>query len=250
VTIKTFDYSLLDYDIRDDLPQAYREIWVKIASPGNWWNGSDRVAIAAEVRKAQHCALCIQRKAALSPFSVQGNHDTSSNLPPLAVDAIHRIVTDVSRLTESWLTDCLKQGLSHEQYIELLGIVVAVISIDAFHRAMGIELEVLPEALPGEPDHYRPATAVKTDAWVATIAASAASDDEADLYGGMKQSVNVLIAMSLVPDSVRMLLSLSAVQYLDSRDVPNPSKNAGREISRAQMELLAGRISAMSDCFY
>lgn len=245
-----FDYASVEYDIRPDLPEAYRKVWEKIASPGNWWRGADRVAIAAEVRAAQACELCKERKAALSPFSVEGMHNTSTNLPPVAVDAVHRVVTDVSRLTENWLSDCVKQGLSHEQYIELLGIVVAVVSIDAFHRALGIELEILPEPKAGEPSRYRPMTAKKGDAWVATIAASMADGDEADLYDGMRQTGNVLLAMSLVPDSVRLLHTLSAVQYLKSRDVVNPSMNGDRYISRAQMELLAGRVSALSDCFY
>ena len=245
-----FDYAALDYDIRPDLPQAYREIWEKIAAPGNWWRGADRVAIAAEVRAARNCNLCKERKAALSPYSVKGVHSATTNLPPVAIDAVHRVVTDVSRLTESWLSDCVKQGLSHEQYIELLGIVVAVVSIDAFHRALGLELENLPEPKSGEPDQYRPATALKGDAWVATIAAGAANGDEADLYGDMKQTGNVLMAMSLVPESVRMLNILGSVQYLSPGDVANPSKKGDRKISRSQMELLAGRVSALSDCFY
>ncbi len=245
-----FDYTAVEYDIRPDLPEAYRKVWEKIALPGNWWSGADRVAIAAETRAAQTCELCKERKAALSPFSIEGLHDTSTNLQPIAVDAVHRVVTDVSRLTENWLSECVEQGLSHEQYIELLGIVVAVVSIDAFHRALGIDPELLPEPESGEPSRYRPATAKEGDAWVATIAASVADGDEADLYDGMRQTGNVLLAMSLVPDSVRLLHTLSAVQYLKARDVMNPSRNGGRHISRAQMELLAGRISALSDCFY
>ena len=71
--------------------------------------------------------------------------------------------------------------MSHEQYIELLGIVVAIISIDVFHRAMGIEIEELPEPIPGELDNYRPASAVKSDAWAATISASRANGLEANL---------------------------------------------------------------------
>lgn len=76
------------------------------------------------------------------------------------------------------------------------------------------------------------------------------SEMEADIYGGMTQAVNVFAAMSLVPDSVRMLTRLSGVQYLDAADVVNPASNGGREISRIQIELLAGRVSSLSDCFY
>lgn len=243
-----FDYSALN--IRHDLPEAYREAWLKIASPGNWWKGEDRVAIAAEVRAARDCSLCAERKSALSPFSVKGQHQATTNLPEVAIDAVHRIVTDVSRLTKTWLEDCGEQGLSKEQYIELLGIVVAVISIDAFHRALGIDDEKLPEPIAGEPSYYLPTSIVEGDAWVPVIPASAAKGTESDLYGGQKQTGNVLSAMSLVPDSVRLLTTLASVQYLQATDVINPSMNGGRKISRAQMELLAGRISSLSSCFY
>ncbi len=245
-----FDYSASDYDIRSDLPDAYRQIWEKISSPGNWWRGADRVAIAAEARAARDCDLCAERKQALSPFSISGTHKTSTNLPDTAVDAIHRLATDASRLTEKWLKACEADGLSAEQYIELLGIVVAVISIDGFHRAMGIPLEELPLPRTGEPNQYRPEKAVKSDAWVPVIAATEADGEEGDLYDGNKRTGNVLSAMSLVPDSVRMLKTLSAVQYLKMHEVVDPSKNGGRKISRAQMELLAGRVSALNDCFY
>ena len=59
-----------------------------------------------------------------------------------------------------------------------------------------------------------------------------------------------MAAMSLVPDSVRMLKMLSAVQYLQMHEVANPAADGGRELSRSQIELLAGRVSSLSDCFY
>ncbi len=46
---------------------------------------------------------------------------------------------------------------------------------------------------------------------------------EADIYGGAPQVGNVFTAMSLVPDSVRMLSRLSAVQYLEASEVVNPA---------------------------
>ena len=79
-----------------------------------------------------------------------------TNLPGPAVDAIHRIVTDASRLTETWLAALYTKGMSDGGYIELLGIVVAVISIDGFHRALGMPPEPLPEPVAGEPSGLTP----------------------------------------------------------------------------------------------
>lgn len=87
-------------------------------------------------------------------------------------------------------------------------------------------------------------------AWVDMVAPDKLTEPEADLYGGRPQTGNVIAVMSLVPDSVRMLKILSGTQYLQDIDVANPATNGGRAISRAQMELLAGRVSSLSDCFY
>ncbi|MBQ76827.1 MAG: hypothetical protein CMQ20_17620 [Gammaproteobacteria bacterium] len=236
-------------EVRPDILDAFSKIWQTIASPGNWWHGADRVAIAAECRSAVTCSLCEERKEALSPNFVKGEHQAVSNLPMVAIDAVHRITMDVSRLTKTWLEQCREAGLSDAQYVELLGIVVAVVSIDGFHRAMGLPLEPLPEPQDGEPSAYRP-DAKDHGAWVDTVNPADLSDEEADIYGGVPQVGNVFTAMSLVPDSVRMLSRLSAVQYLEASDVVNPTFNGGRALSRMQMELLAGRVSSLSDCFY
>ena len=125
-------------------------------------------------------------KQPLSPFSLKGEHASVTNLPAPAIDAVHRIVTDVSRLTESWLLDSYKEGMTDGKYVELLGIVVAVVSIDGFHRAMGLPLESLPEPVPGEPTGYRPAGAKDMEAWVDMVPLHAVSEGEIDIYDGRK----------------------------------------------------------------
>ncbi len=245
-----FDYAQSGFHVREDLPQSFRWAWEKIAQPGNWWRGEDRVAIAGETRAARSCALCAQRKAALSPFSLPGTHDSVTNLPSAAIDAVHRIVTDPSRLTKGWLEGLAVEGVTDGHYVELLGIVVTVVSVDAFHRALGLPLEALPSPQPGEPNRYRPAGARDHGAWVATVAPSDLAPGEADLYGGAPQTGNVLSAMSLVPDSVRLLNVVSEAQYMPGAHVVRPQSNYGRALSRAQIELVAGRVSSLSDCFY
>ena len=61
---------------------------------------------------------------------------------------------------------------------------------------------------------------------------------------------NVLTAMSVVPDAVRLLRKQSKAMYLDINDVANPTTNGGRALTRPQIELIAGRVSALNDCFY
>jgi len=44
-----FDYARTQLPIRADLPEAYRAIWMQLGRPGNWFDGKDRLAIAADV---------------------------------------------------------------------------------------------------------------------------------------------------------------------------------------------------------
>ena len=96
--MQPFDFAA-DLGIREDLPHAYRKAWQIIAQPGNWWTAQQRVDIARESRAAKDCRLCQARKSALSPNAVQGEHDSVSDLPKPAIDAIHRVMTDASRLS-------------------------------------------------------------------------------------------------------------------------------------------------------
>lgn len=248
----SFDYSDAPYPIRGDIAQAHREAWRRIAAPGNWWTGAERIAICEETRRADSCAFCAERKAALSPYSVSGSHSGAGNdLPDAAVDAVHRLMTDPARLSREWVDELAGGGVSDAHYAELLGLVVAMASIDGFHRALGIPLEALPQHEPGEPSRYRPAGAKASSGWLPTISARASrNSDEADLYDGLPMAPNVIAAMSLVPDSVRLLKLLAAAHYLKEMEVGNPSTNGGRALSRPQIELVGARVSALNECFY
>jgi len=245
-----FDYSRAPYAIRPDLADAFRRTWSWLAAPGSWWTGAERVAIAAEARAARGCALCAEAKAALGPSAVTGEHDRAQTLlPGTAVDAVHRLMTDPARRSQGWLEKLLSEGeISDAHYVELLGVVVCVLSIDAFHRALGLAPEPLPEPELGDPSLQRPASAVPGVGWVPMIPEGQASGAEADLYP--KRAPNVLRAMSLVPDGVRRMRDLARAQYVPVEQVANPTFSEGRALSRAQIELLAGRVSAVNECFY
>jgi hypothetical protein len=244
----TFEYSDSQFPIRDDIKLAYREYWQTLASPGSWWSGEQRIAIAREVRNAGTCKYCIQRKPALSPYNFEGEHDRSTSLPAQAVDAIHRIITDQTRITRNWIEKNDSQGLSKECYVELAGITVNVFSIDEFNRALGLELEPLPEAQPGEPSHYRPKHLSEDIGFVPTIPLEGAVEAEADLWSD--RTANVLRAFTLVPDALRDWIKISNAQYLSIEAMGSMFKQEGRSIDRMQIELVAGRVSAINQCFY
>ena len=244
-----YEYKESPFAIRQDLVDAYREYWQALSMPGNWFSGAERVAVAAEVRHALDCPFCAQRKQALSPYTMEGEHLAGEILPDRIVDAVHRVVTDQSRITPAWIEDNAAHGLGEEQYAELVGIVVAVFSIDEFNRALGLAPEPLPEPLPGEPDHYRPAQAQPGNGFLQMLPAEGATGAEADLWPAGSNS-NVLRALSLVPDAVRSWKSISNAQYLPFREILQFGGDTGRALNRMQIELVAGRVSSINECFY
>ena len=244
-----FSFTDSPYTIRDSLTEAYREFWARLAKPGSWWSGAERVAIAQESRNAVNCQYCADRKMALSPYSFDGTHTHSGQLDSFAVDAVHRIVTDQTRITQAYVDDNAEAGLSKEKYVELAGIVTVMFSIDEFHRALGLALETLPEPLPGEPSGYRPAPAVDGTGFVPMIPADGNVGNEEDLWPE-GANANVLRAFSVVPNAVRDWMLVSNAQYLSMEGMQIFAGDTGRSIDRMQIELVAARVSSHNECFY
>lgn len=232
---------------RDDLLDAHGQAWAWIAKPGTWLNGATRVAVVREIRQAADCTLCQTRKDALSPFAVEGEHDHLGALDAAQVEAIHRLATDSGRLSESWIDGLIADGLSDGAYIEIAGIVAMTKMMDGFSWGAGAAITEPPAAEPGEPTGYRPPGARKDDAWVALVAPEDVVESDGDLYGVMAPGVHR--ALSLVPDSKRAFWELGEPHYIPMTELRNADTRV-RAISRAQIEILASRTSALHQCVY
>jgi hypothetical protein len=247
-----FAFTDVDFPIREDLRAAFQEAWLRIAEPGNWFDGRERVEIAAESRRAFDCGLCRRRREALSPNMVSGTHDSRSDLPEAVVEVVHRVVTDQSRITRGWVDDLIKAGINggdaEGEYVEIVGLVVLVFSIDEFMRGIGPSPEPLPEPLPGEPTKYRPPDLETDTGFVPMLPPDGNTGEESDLWGEM--TANVLRALSLVPNCVRNWMKLSDAMYLPMRVMAQPGMETGRAIDRMQTELVASRVSSHNECFY
>ena len=245
---RPIDYGAAPVAVRADLTEAHRRAWDRLAAPGTWWDARMRLAIAAEARNAPACALCRARRQALSPSAVAGRHDTQGGLAPALVEVVHRIRTDPGRLTRAWYRDRIASGLAEERYVKLVGVVVTTVAVDSFCRALGLPLHDLPAPVVGDPSRRRPAGVVGGRAWVPMLPPKAARGPEADLYDG-NTGAHVRQAMSLVPDEVRGFFDLVETQYLPAPAMRDYATEP-RAVTHAQIELIAGRVSALNQCVY
>jgi len=243
------DYSAAPVPVRGDLVLAHQDAWKRLASAGTWWDGETRVAIAAETRAARDCALCRARKDALSPTAVQGAHEHASELPAALIEVVHRIATDQSRLTRAFFETALNEGISDCEYVETVGVIATVLAVDGFTKALGLPPFALPAPVAGEPARQRPTGAKIDHAWVPRVAPEDVTETEANLYEGLG-GANIHRALSLVPDEViGFFHSIDAAQYLPDAALRDFGTEY-RDLSHAQIEFLAARVSAINQCVY
>ena len=103
----------------------------------------------------------------------------------------------------------------------------------------------MPES--GNPSRRRPSGAKSGLAWVPWIAPEDASGPEADIYE--PGTSNIRRALTSVPDEQRGFFGLVHAQYLSGTEITDFGTNH-RAITRAQIELIAGRVSALNQCVY
>ena len=234
--------------VRPGLARECGRAWERLALPGTWWSGAERLAIAAEARHAQSCGLCRRRKDALSPYGMEGAHDSLGRLSAPTLEIVHRIATDAGRLTRKWLASMLDTGLTEEHYVEAVGVIAVVVALDTFDLALGRPQRDLPLARDGEPTRLRPARARRDIAWVSTVEPGQVAPDELDAFA-VHGTKNIHRALSLVPQEVLNFFDLDVELYMKDFEIRDFTREY-RAISHAQIELLAGRVSALNGCYY
>ncbi len=227
-----FEYSDVDLPIRAKTISSQQESWRIISSPGRWWSGAERVEIARIGRAARDLGAA-----------------DSELLPEAAVHAVQKLVVDNANLSREWYEAMIAApGMSEDRYVELVAVTVHALSIDEFHRALGLELEALPQPIDGKPTRERPTLAAQRASWPPIVPRDGLNPGDQELYGPLEWGANVISALSLVPENVRWLHDLSEGHYLSFQEMRQPDPL--RSISRPQIELIASRVSALNECFY
>jgi hypothetical protein len=240
--------------IREDMAAAQRHAWARIGQPGTWLTAAERVAAAAETRHARACPLCAERRHALSPALVGGDHATLGRLPAAEIEAIHRIATDSGRIGEAWFRRLGASGLADERYVELLSIAAVTTCIDTFRRAAGLAELALPTPAPGAPSQRRPRRLTDGIAWVPVLLPEDRGPEDPDLYleaivPQPRARAHIYFALSLVPDAMTHWWDLLEPMYLTAPQMGD-YLTRHRAIDRAQIEMLASRVAALNQCMY
>ena len=125
--------------------------------------------------------------------------------------------------------------------------VVATLSIDMMHRTIGMPPAPLPQPSEGSPKRQRPSMLDDIGAWLPVQSKDAPIMRE--LLAEAMRISNVARGLSLSPRAMRDQVRLVPAQYVPITHMTSMTIDF-RGISRAQMELIAGRVSVLNECFY
>lgn len=209
--------------VRDDLAAAHRRSLAHVAEPGARFTAARRVQIA-------EVAIAAFLDPEPPPPWVRPHGD-------LALDVAHRLARHAATITLEWYEQIVTEGLHPLDWVEVVGIVVSTLPPVAFARAIGEPLPGLPAPQPGEPTGNEAAELAPARLNFVPVAAPA------------DRMPSVVQALSALPDEWNNLWQLAEAQYMSDRAMDDPLWSRGT-LSRPQMELVAGRLSLIRECFF
>ena len=124
-------------------------------------------------------------------------------------------------------------------------------NMDVFARGLGIPpRKLLEPAAETLPSFERPAEAVDEGFFTASVPSAPAGGALAESLYGKEPAGNIFRAVSLVPDEARRVISLVSQQYFRAEHLLDFHATADHALSRAQIELVATKVSEQNLCFY
>ena len=186
----------------------------ELAAPGVWWSGAEKILIASAARAA-----------------VAGRTGPP-DLAPAAAEAARRVATEAISIRRDDIERWVAAGMRIEAYVELVGIVCRVTTLDTASFGLGLDTTELPQPSTGDPSEKTAEDVAYVDGWVPTNGPAFPPT-----------------ALSSVPGATELMFDIHGVLYLSLEQMG--SHVVSRDgMSREQLELAASRTSFLNDCFY
>ncbi len=214
------------------------------AHSGTWGTAAQRTAIAATARIAQ-CEHGSQESVGDEELAAR------AKLPDAAVRLARAVAVDSQNIDRKFCQDIQAQGVSEGAYVEIVALVSRLSNLDVFTRGLGIPVRKLLEpADETHPSFERPAEAVDEGFFTASVPSAPQGGALAESLYGESPAGNIFRAVSLVPDEARRVMSLVSQQYFGAEHLLDFHAASDHALSRAQIELIATKVSEHNQCFY
>ncbi len=200
--------------VRPDLRYAYVSLWRHVSRPGPTLTGHQRVSLLRAVRQGR--AAEESTDVGIEP-TLGSLADTLYHDPVSVNGALVRSAADTA---------------GDPSTVEVAALVSMLSAVDGTHRALGAELEPLPQPEPGEPT--------------------------GDVAQGLKRRRTHLpvppgpipVMFDLLPYEGAAFQALFGPQYMTGWEMALDTFERSPGLNRAQMELVSSRTSILNECFY
>jgi len=220
--------------VRGDLAEAHRLAWRHIAAPGSWWTGEQRVELAGTALTAIADAEPLPPWVAVTSTG----RVTPLHAPAVAHDVAYRLTRHAGTITVDTYRAAADQ-LGELPYVELCAIVSTVAAVAHFCRNIGVAVPPLPAPTAGSP----------TGEQVEQIAS--ARYNWVPVAAPADETAAVVQAYTAVPGEQRNTWRMAAAQYMPNEEMGDPDwRRRPGGLTRAQMELVAARLTLLRECFY
>lgn len=237
-------YSESRYPVPSDIDALHADEIQSFAAVGTWGSAAQRTAMAATARVAQ-CEQGLQVPVDDESVAAQ------AGLPDAAMRLARAVAVDSNKIDREFCRDIQAQGVTEGAYVEIVALVSRLSNLDFFARGIGLPPQKLPApADDARPTFERPAEAVDEGFFTASVPGPPKGGRLAESLYGKGPAGNILRAVSLVPDEARRVIGLVTQQYFGAQDLLNFDAGSERALSRAQIELVATKVSERNQCFY
>ena len=237
-------YEDSEFKLDPALARHHEEEFETFAAAGTWFTGEERTAIARQARYAR-CRAGLQEAT-----DGEARNPSDDILPGALLDAVTQIAVAPKDIERSFFERTLAAEISDAEYVETVGIVARLANLDVFARGIGVAMRPLRDPVDGEPSYERPDTAVDEGAWVPTLPSNENGGGAAKAVYGGDMMPFIYRALSLVPTEASRMIHGGNIQYLPLNKFFDFSYSHHPSLSRPQVEIVAGRVSALNECFY
>lgn len=214
-----------------------------LGTTGTWWTGAERAALVADVRAARVAAGVAESDGdAAAP--------SGARVSAIASEVARAVALRPEALDLEFYRAARDAGLGEEEYVETVAVAALTCDLDIFARGLGIAPLAVRIVETGEPTRARPMSARAEGAWVNTVPAGRRGGEDAKALYGDAMMPFIIRALSLVPAETRVHLDTEQAQYLPLQHFADFGYRRHVGLSRAQVEVVAGRVSALNECFY
>jgi hypothetical protein len=208
-----FNFSDSPVPVRVDIREACVGAWRHFAKPGPALDARQRNQVLSIAR---------------DPSTNQG----AERLVPESLLELASVLYADPPALERRLVRSAVEHAGDPATVESIGLIAMLAAVDGGHRALGVELEALPEPQPGEPTG-RVATGLRRRRSHVPMP-----------KGGIPT------ALDLVPDVGAAYRSMFGPFYMTLDEMESPTFARHPGLNRAQMELMSSRTSLINECFY